>query len=276
MDPRTTPVRHDLAAESLRGKVDATRFAFPHEMVVAAPWLDMFDKPGGHVTTQMLFGDIFDVYEQAAWFAWGQNRRDGYVGYVVAARLHQPGPVANHRVTANWAHVYPRPSMKVPTDRQPLPFMAAMYSGESVGGFAHVEGGFCPVQSLTGIDGANSDYVSVAERFIGVPYLWGGCTPMGFDCSGLVQICLLAAGIRAQRDSDQQEQTIGERIANTAALARGDLVFWNGHVGIMRDAQRIIHANAHHMEVATESLNSVVERAAKNGSEVTSCRRIAR
>jgi hypothetical protein len=275
MDPRTTPFRPDLAAEYLRGKVDAPRYAQAVEMVVNVPFVDLYDKPGGHLVSQMLFGDRFDVFEKASWFAWGQNKRDGYVGYVVAARLRMAEGVANYRVKTNWAHIYPRPNMKVPTDRQPLPFMASVHAKDIVGDFVHVEGGFCPIQSLVETGANVADFVSVAEGFVGVPYLWGGCTPLGFDCSGLVQICLAAAGIQAPRDADQQENALGEVLSPDALLQRGDLIFWDGHVGIMQDAQRIVHANAHHMAVASDSLAAVIARAAEKGSEMRSRKRIA-
>ena len=274
MDPRTTPARPDLAAEHLRGKVDAARFVEAQEATVAVPWLDMFDKPGGRVSSQLLYGDRFDVYEKSAWFAWGQNRRDGYVGYVVASRLHESSSTANFRVSANWCHVYPRPNLKFPTDRQPFPFLAAVHSRESVDGYAHVEGGFCPLQSLIGINEAAPDFVSVAERFVGVPYLWGGCTPMGFDCSGLVQIALLAAGKFVPRDSDQQAESVGTALSDSAFLQRGDLIFWVGHTGIMQDRDRIVHANAHHMAVASESIGLVTARATKSGGKIIARRRI--
>ncbi len=274
MDPRTTPARPDIAAEHLRGKVDAARFVEAHETTVAVAWLDLFDKPGGRVTSQLLHGDRFDVYEKSAWFAWGQSRRDGYVGYVVASRLHEPSSKANFRVSTNWSHVYPRPNMKLPTDRQPIPFMSAVHSSESVAGFARVDGGFCPLQSLVGINDAAPDFVSVAERFVGVPYLWGGCTPMGFDCSGLLQIALLASGQCVPRDSDQQAESVGTALSGGAPLQRGDLIFWEGHVGIMQDGARIVHANAHHMAVVSESLGLVTARAMESGSSIIARRRI--
>lgn len=274
MDPRLTPARPDLAAEHLRDKVQAERYAVAVEKTVSEPWLDMFDRPGGRVVNQLLYGDMVDVYETAAWFAWVQNRRDRYVGYVVAKRLHEPGPAPNKRVSANWAHIYPRPNMKLPTDRQPLPFMATLHADEEFGGFFHVQGGFCPVPSLIGLLEPIQDFVAVAERFTGVPYLWGGCTPMGFDCSGLVQISLMAAGIDVLRDADQQAASIGIELDADAKLVRGDLVFWDGHVGLMRDADTIVHANAHHMAVASEPLRLVAERAAVTGRTITARRRI--
>lgn len=274
MDPRITPARADLAAEFLRGKVAAPRFTTAHEMTVSVPWLDLYDKPGGHVTSQLLYGDRFDVYEQAPWFAWGQNKRDGYVGYVVANRLHEPGPAANCRVSTNWAQIYPRPNVKMPIDRPPLPFMATLHSREIVGEFAHVDGGFCPIQALVPLDRRVADFVSVAERFAGVPYLWGGCTPLGFDCSGLVQIALLAAGKFAPRDADQQESVLGVALAAGESLQRGDLIFWDGHVGIMQSSTETVHANAHHMAVVSEPLKTVSDRVLANGLVVRSRRRI--
>jgi hypothetical protein len=259
-DPRLTPARPDLAAAHLKGQVSAARFAEAQEMAVAWPWADLIDQPGGHLVSQLLFGDRFDVYETGAWFAWGQNRRDGYVGYVAARALHKPGPAPNMRVTANWAHVYPRPSLKVPTDRPALPFMAAVHAGDEIDGYCHVEDGFCPVRSLAAADDPVADHAGFAERMSGSPYFWGGCTPAGFDCSGLVQITLLAAGVNAPRDADQQEAAVGVDLGENEPLRRGDLVFWPGHAGIMRDAGILIHANAFHMAVASEPLAEAIGR----------------
>jgi cell wall-associated NlpC family hydrolase len=138
-------------------------------------------------------------------------------------------------------------------------------------------GGYVPLQHLAPIEAAASDYVAVAERFLGVPYLWGGKSSLGIDCSGLVQVALTACGVACPRDSDMQEQALGSEIAGASDLAdlqRGDLVFWPGHVAIMRDAADIIHANAHRMAVTIEPLTQALQRIRKTGCEISSIKRL--
>jgi cell wall-associated NlpC family hydrolase len=134
--------------------------------------------------------------------------------------------------------------------------------------------GFVVEQHLEPLAAVAPDFVAVAERFLCAPYLWGGKSVAGIDCSGLVQVACTMAGIAAPRDTDMQERELGTRLAGIEALARGDLVFWKGHVGIMLDGARLLHANAHHMMTAVEPLAEAVARIASRGSSVTSIRRI--
>jgi cell wall-associated NlpC family hydrolase len=133
-------------------------------------------------------------------------------------------------------------------------------------------------QHLAPVGAYESDWVAVAERFLGVPYLWGGKTSLGIDCSGLVQVSLQACGIVAPRDSDMQEAALGTPLAKDGALPsslrRGDLVFWPGHVGIMRDAESLLHATAHAMQVIIEPLSVAVRRVSARGQEISGVRRI--
>ena len=133
-----------------------------------------------------------------------------------------------------------------------------------------------PRQHLGALDDSEPDFVAVAERFAGTPYLWGGKTSLGIDCSGLVQVALNAAGIGCPRDSDMQEQGLGRDLsqAESKKLQRGDLIFWEGHVAIVRDAETIVHANAHHMATAVENTRDAIARIKAAGSEVTSIKRL--
>jgi len=146
--------------------------------------------------------------------------------------------------------------------------------------FAALQGGvFVVARHLAAIDRPARDFVEIAERFIGTPYLWGGCTRIGIDCSGLVQTSLLAANIAAPRDSDMQRDELGDPIKilpELDNLRRGDLVFWNGHVGVMIDSVMLVHSNAHHMMVVTEPLPEAAVRIAKaGGGEITSIKRLS-
>src|SRR5262249_19830033 len=106
---------------------------------------------------------------------------------------------------------------------------------------------------------------------------WGGKTSLGIDCSGLLQISLQACGIPAPRDTDLQEQALGRAIEPDAAfgnLRRGDLVFWPGHMAIVRDSETLVHAKPSPMLVAIDPIPGAIARIRAVGSEVTSVRRL--
>lgn len=276
-DPRLTPARADLAAAHLKRVVEAPAYASGVPMTGRAgrSWIRRRPETDAPVETELLFGETFTVYDTKDSFAWGQAAFDGYVGYVAAEDLAPAGPKPRQRVTAEATFVYERPDLKS-TVRLTLPLNARVTAGR--GPFAEIAGGgFVYARHLAPLNAVADDFVAVAERFIGVPYLWGGRTPHGFDCSGLVQAALSLAGIAAPRDTDMQEGVLGAALPVTPGLQglkRGDLVFWKGHVGIMRDAVRLLHANAHHMTVASEPLRKAVDRIAAAGSPVTSVKRL--
>jgi cell wall-associated NlpC family hydrolase len=172
--------------------------------------------------------------------------------------------------------VFPGPSIKLPP-LMALSLGSRIAAARVDASFAFlVRGGCIPVQHVAPVNIYETDFVAVAERFVGVPYLWGGKTSLGIDCSGLVQVALSAAGIACPRDSDMQEQALGIMLGTSEALLqRGDLIFWKGHVAIVRDAETLVHANAHHMAVAIEPVAEAVRRIADGGSVVTSIRRLS-
>jgi cell wall-associated NlpC family hydrolase len=133
--------------------------------------------------------------------------------------------------------------------------------------------GYLPARHLAPLDRVEPDFVAVAERFLGTPYLWGGKTNNGVDCSGLVQVALAACGMPCPRDSDMQERALGAPVA-LADSRRGDLLFWKGHVAIVRDAATLLHANAFHMMVAVEPIAEALARIEAAGSPVTSVKRL--
>jgi Bacterial dipeptidyl-peptidase Sh3 domain/NlpC/P60 family len=276
-DPRTTPARPDLAASHLAGKVAAARFVDGHVREIAEPQapLRRSPSPDAPLDTEALKGERITIYDsnEEGW-SWGQLAADSYVGYVPTSALRDPGPPPTHRVAVPRTLVFPGPSIRLP----PL-------EGLSLGcklAITRIDGplavsdtnGFVPACHLKPLDTSEPDFVAVAETFIGVPYLWGGKTDLGIDCSGLVQIALTASGTACPRDSDMQERALGSAVPLTG-LQRGDLLFWEGHVAIARDTTTLVHANAFHMAVALEPVHEAIARIAATGSEVTSVRRIS-
>ncbi|WP_112321069.1 C40 family peptidase [Oceanibium sediminis] len=277
-DPRITPARPDLAAASLKGRVKAERFVPGEAMQVHAPLLDVFGKPDGSggLTTQLLFGEWVEVFDSdaATGLSWVQNATDGYVGYVETAGL---GPVtdrATHRVATLAAQIYDAPALKS-RPRATLPYGARLAGGESAvdcgASFTQTPLGWVPGGQLAPLDAA-TDFVAEARRFLGAPYLWGGRSAQGLDCSALIQLPLWAAGVDCPRDSDMQE-AIGQAVSTPDRP--GDIVCWKGHIGIVTAPNRLLHANAHHMAVAEEPLDRAIARIRANGGgEVTAIRRL--
>jgi hypothetical protein len=277
-DPRLTPARPDLAAAHLRGKVAATRFAEGEVREVIEPQAPVrrSPSPDAPLDTEVLKGERVTIYETTdeGW-AWGQIE-DGYVGWLPANALVRPGAPPTHKVMALRTLVFPGPSIKLPP-LEALSLGARLSIARMEPPFAVTTGGaYVPLVHLAPFATTEPDFVAVALRFLGVPYLWGGKTSLGLDCSGLVQIALAAAGIICPRDSDMQESAVGNPIdaGNTAGLARGDLLFWSGHVGIMRNTSTLLHANAFHMAVTAEPLAEALARIRAGGIELRTVRRL--
>jgi cell wall-associated NlpC family hydrolase len=281
LDPRITPARPDLAAKHLAGVVDAQRFVDGQPYEIGAAQAPVRSRPSHEASleTEALQGERITVYDigEGGW-AWGQLAGDGYVGFVPAGALRAPGPAPTHKVTALRTFVFPGPSIKLPPV-ETLSFGCQLAIARMEGSFAvTAAGGHVPVLHLAPVATMETDFVAVAERFLGTPYLWGGKSSLGLDCSGLVQLALAACGIPCPRDTDMQERALGSALApppEPGQLRRGDLVFWKGHVAIVRDDATVVHANAtRHMAVAVEATADTIARIRATGSEVTSVRRL--
>jgi hypothetical protein len=279
-DARVTPARSDLAAEHLEGQVEAEQFVAGElrEVVEAQAPLRRTRELDAPLDTEALRGERLTIYEEdGEGWCWGQLMADGYVGFLPQQALAPPGPEPTHRVAALRTFVFPGPSIKLPP-LMALSLGSRVAAARVDASFAFLARGGCiPMQHLAPADTHETDFVTIAERFVGVPYLWGGKTSLGIDCSGLVQVALNAAGIACPRDSDMQERALGVMLGTSGALAfqRGDLIFWKGHVAIVRDAEMLVHANAYHMAVAIEPIAEAVRRIAGTGSVVTSLRRLS-
>ncbi len=271
--PRLIAANGHVAHISLKGLVSAETYVEGRLMQVIRPVVDLLRKPGGGLDCQLLCGSRFLVLEDLDGYFFGQHQRDGYVGYITTDAL---GPITEitHRVCARSTHVYPDPDMKT-RPLEALPFGARISVIGEQSGFFKLSRGYVPTQHACPVSKPSADPVEVVESFLGIPYLWGGNSVWGMDCSGAVQLALDACDIECPRDTDMQEAALGRSLAPDEPLLRGDIVFWKGHVGMMRDPVTVIHANAHHMAVASEPLavaRTRIEQA--GGGPVTSIRRL--
>jgi cell wall-associated NlpC family hydrolase len=278
-DPRLTPARPDLAAKYLEGRVKAARFVTGEEFDVRDAIAPLREAPSADamLSTQALKGERVTIYDRdSEGFAWGQLNGDGYVGWIPDAALIKPAAAPTHKVTALRTFAFPGPSIKLPPV-ETLPLGARVTVTREDGVFAVTGDGWYLSRGHVGsLEAMEKDFVAVAERFVGTPYLWGGKSSLGIDCSGLVQVSLNAAGIGCPRDSDMQQDGLGRALdaAEMKKLQRGDLIFWKGHVGIVRDGDTVVHANAHHMATVIENTREAMARIKAAGSEVTAIKRL--
>jgi cell wall-associated NlpC family hydrolase len=278
-DPRLTPARPDLAAKYLEGSIEAERFVIGEAFEIFDPIAPLRAAPSSDamLLTQALKGEDVTIYDRnGEGWAWGQLTGDRYVGWLPDRALAKPAAAPTHKITAIRTFAFPGPSIKLPP-LGTLPMGAKLSIVREDGAFAVTQDGwYLPRRHLGGIDRHVEDFVAVAESFAGTPYLWGGKSSLGIDCSGLVQVALSAMGSDCPRDSDMQQHGLGRPLDPTESkkLRRGDLIFWNGHVAIARDAGSIVHANAHHMATAIEATGDAIARISAAGSEITAIKRL--
>jgi len=278
-DPRLTPARPDLAAKYLEGKIEAARFVTGEEFEISDAIAPLRGEPSADamLSTQALKGERVTIYDRnGEGWAWGQLTSDGYVGWLPDSALAKPIAAPTHKIIALRTFAFPGPSIKlqpvdtlvmgtkITVEREDGPFVVTR------------DGRYLPLQHVGDIDSNAADFVAVAEQFAGTPYLWGGKSSLGIDCSGLVQVSLNAAGTGCPRDSDMQQDGLGRTLhpAESKKLQRGDLIFWKGHVAIVRDADTLVHANAHHMATVIENTRDAIARIKAAGSEITAIKRL--
>ena len=264
LDRRLNAFRADLAYERLSGKVSADRFASgaPAAISVAVAQLRPYPDLKRGIDTQLLFGERVRVFDRRDGWAWVQAEEDGYVGYLPETDLSPPVEVT-HWVVVPRTFVYPQAELRsVPLRALSMGSRIVVIGEAETRGtryFLLEDGGAVIAGHCLPLgEKPDEDYVSIAERFIETPYLWGGRSGFGIDCSGLTQLAMMMAGHKAPRDSDMQAR-FGSEIGRQD-LRRGDLAFWKGHVGIMQDEKTMLHANGHTMTVAREDLEAAITR----------------
>ena len=279
LDRRLNAYREDLAEERLRGMVEAKRFVEGTSAAVSVPVTPLRARPeaGCGTDTELLYGETVRVLDVADGWAWVKSDLDGYVGYVPEDVVQPPQAPATHLVAVPRTFVYRGADL-----RFPQAFALSMGSRIAVSGEAEtrgtryflLDGGLAIVADhcIPATGALTDDYVAIATRFLETPYLWGGRSGFGIDCSGLVQLAMQMAGRNAPRDSDMQASGLG-RLIEREDLTRGDLVFWKGHVAIMEDEKTLVHANGHTMTVAREGLEDAIRRIAWLYAQPTGYRR---
>lgn len=272
MDRRLTPATPRIAHSSMKGRIEVPVFTDGTPMRVAQPVADLLRAAHGARERQLLLGEAFTVIDRNEGHAFGFAGKDGYCGWLPDTALTR-GPQPTHWVATPGTHLYPEPRVQAPE-------ICALSLGAQVaitadhGKWLETTQGFIPAAHLRPLGDWRTDPVSVAESLLGTPYLWGGNTRSGIDCSGLVQLSYWACGITIPGDSDLQEGA-GHAVLPDTTLQRGDLIFWKGHVALIVDAERLIHANGHTMSVAYEPVQACIDRImAQEGRPVTHRRRL--
>ena len=273
MDPRLTPANQNVACSSLRGQIEHTNFVEGQNYQVNVPFVDLLGAPGGERNRQLIYGSKVKYFGETDGWAFIQNTYDDYVGYVPQETINLDTN-KSHIVSAPLSHVFSEPNIKA-KNIAILP-LAAKVSGKTVeNGFLEIELGWIPVMHVKLKTEFAKNPVEVSKLFLNSPYLWGGNTSLGIDCSGLVQVSMLLCGLSCPGDSDQQLAKLGENIDVDTTQKKGDILFWNGHVALALNARQVIHANAYHMSTVIEEFSAVALRIKKQeGNDIIARKRL--
>lgn len=277
-DPRTTPFNGRVAHVSLKGLVDAERFEGGRRLMVGSPLAQIHRKPGGPIDRELVFGAAFIALGEPVspgeegspvQFQYGFAERDGYCGWIALPLLEKPWD-ATHRVSVRQSYSLLEPDLKSPETATPIYHGADVCIVNRLDGWSEIrrpsDAGpnlYIPTAHLRPIGKPEIDPIDVARRFLGTPYLWGGNSGRGMDCSGLIQTAMHACGWTCPGDSDLQAAMPGEHLPETMTLEPGDLIFWEGHVAMATGPDTMIHANAHHMMVIEEPIAPAIARIAE-------------
>ena len=267
-DPRITPIKSNLAASTYKYIVKRPKYSKGKKCTVVSSFAPLYSNKKSKLSTQLLFGEECIAYEVSKDWSWVQSSRDQYVGYVLSANLSKKLFKPTHKVTSLRTYLYKEPDIKS-KDLFHLSFNSVLEVKKTNGKFSLInELGWCPTSDLSAIDKVGFDKVKYAKQYLNTPYLWGGRSSVGIDCSGLIQNLLQINNKNFPRDTDMQEIFITKEILSENKLKVGDLIFWKGHVAMMIDNKYIIHANAYHMKTAIELLSSAKKRIFKTNGKI--------